>query len=82
MANSIITQRMTVKQKTETVTFDANGFAETTIPRENALVAVRGTGDWETFLAFANNYSSTWRIISAKSTMTEGATRTVVLYYV
>lgn len=82
MATSKISAK--VKQKTETVTFDSNGYATTSLSREsNVLLAARNaTGiNWEAYVPFANYAGSSWRIVAYKGGVVSGETRSVILYY-
>ncbi len=73
-----------IKQKTETVTFDANGYAETSLDRRyNILIGARNSdSNWEAFIPFTNLASYQWEIIAYKGGVSSGETRSVVLYYI
>ena len=81
MATSEISAK--VKQKTETVTFDNNGYAETSLSRTGTvlLAAKNNTTTWEAYVPFANNATAKWRIVAYKGSVTSGDTRSVILYY-
>ena len=82
MATSIISAK--VKQKTESVTFDSNGYATTSLSREsNVLLAARNStaNNWEAYVPFANYAAPSWRIVAYKGGITSGETRSVILYY-
>ena len=74
-------QQSTAKSKTETITFDANGFGKTSLSRSNTILFLAcDTSDWYTFDVFGNNLYDVWAVISTNAAL-KNADHTVVLYY-
>lgn len=82
MATSTI--NTSIKQKTETVTFDANGYAETSLDRRYNILIGASNSDlhWESFIPFTNLASYQWKITAYKGGVSSGETRSVILYYI
>lgn len=79
MATSSVKQM--VKTAVETVTFNANGVASTSISTDNVLLCISDTADWGAYIPYCNNYYGTWQIIGVYGT-SGGDTRTVKLFYI
>ena len=76
-----IRQSLEAKSKTETITFDANGYGYTSLLRSNTILFLAcDTSDWNTFGVFGNNVANKWAVIGTNAAL-KNVSHTVALYY-